>query len=143
MGYVDFTALGISAGSLLFILSVFIKVPKVEVNIWGWLCRKAGDSINHDVMVQLADLNKKLDEHIKDSEISNADASRQRILRFNDEVLHETHHSREHFIEILKDIDEYEDYCATHPEYPNNRAVLAIENIKQVYKQCLQKNSFL
>ena len=30
-----------------------------------------------------------------------------------------------------------------HPEYPNNRAVLAIENIRSNYKERLQKHDFL
>ena len=36
-----------------------------------------------------------------------------------------------------------DDYCADHPEYPNNRAVLAIENIRSNYKERLQKHDFL
>ena len=33
---------------------------------------------------------------------------------------------------MLAKIDDYERYCEEHPEYPNNRAVLAIENIVQL-----------
>ena len=47
------------------------------------------------------------------------------------------------FIEILADIDSYEKYCDTHPDYPNNRAGLAIENIKENYKERLKKHDFL
>ena len=31
----------------------------------------------------------------------------------------------------------------THEDYPNNRAVLAIENIREVYKERLKKRDFL
>ena len=36
-------------------------------------------------------------------------------------------------------------HCTTeqNPDYPNNRAVLAIENIKRIYAECLQDDDFL
>ena len=37
----------------------------------------------------------------------------------------------------------FRSYCREHPEYPNNRAVLAIENIREVYKERLKKHDFL
>ena len=44
---------------------------------------------------------------------------------------------------MLSEIDDYEEYCEGHPDYPNNRAVLAIENIREVYKERLKKHDFL
>ena len=44
---------------------------------------------------------------------------------------------------MLAEIDAYERYCEEHPEYPNNRAVLAIENIREVYKERMKKHDFL
>ena len=55
----------------------------------------------------------------------------------------EIQHTREDFIEILAVIDDYESYCRDHKEYKNNRAVCAIENIKRVYMDRLQKHDFL
>lgn len=69
--------------------------------------------------------------------------SRYRILRFNDEILHDEKHTKEHFDQILDDITRYEKYCDEHPEYENNKAVLAIENIERVYKKCSDENLFL
>ena len=40
-------------------------------------------------------------------------------------------------------IDAYEKYCDAHPEYPNNRAILAIENIREIYMERLKKRDFL
>ena len=95
-------------------------------------------------MLKLDNLETKLDNHIKDDIVEGVNLSRKRILRFNDELLHKTpQHSKEHFVEILSDIDDYEHYCDTHPDYPNNRAVLAIENIKRVYAECLKNDDFL
>ena len=52
-------------------------------------------------------------------------------------------HSKEHFDEILEDIDEYEDYCRDHEDYENNKAVLAINTIKEEYTYCLTHHDFL
>ena len=51
--------------------------------------------------------------------------------------------AKEEFIEVLAKIDAYEKYCEAHPDYPNNRAVLAIENIREIYKDRLKKRDFL
>ena len=72
-----------------------------------------------------------------------ATTCRYRILRFNDEILHEQKHTKEHFDQILDDVTRYEKFCAEHPEYENNKAVLAIENIKRVYQNCSNENTFL
>lgn len=53
---------------------------------------------------------------------SEATTCRYRILRFNDEILHEQRHTKEHFDQILDDITRYEKYCDEHPEYENNKA---------------------
>ena len=58
-------------------------------------------------------------------------------------VLRKILHTEEHYIEVLKDIDDYEAYCRDHADYKNSRAVFAIENIKRVYARRLEKNDFL
>lgn len=72
-----------------------------------------------------------------------ATTCRYRILRFNDEILHDQQHTKEHFDQILDDVTRYEKFCREHPEYENNKAVLAIENIKRIYKKCTDESSFL
>lgn len=68
---------------------------------------------------------------------------RYRILRFDDEIRHEVRHTKEHFDQIMEDVTDYEKYCRDHPDFPNNKAKFAIINIKNVYGQCVQENSFL
>lgn len=68
---------------------------------------------------------------------------RSRILHFNTELLRGDKHTREDFIEALAEIDFYERYCREHPDYENNRAVLAIENIERVYKELMENGGFL
>ena len=140
---VDLSVLFGTTSGIIFVLSIFIKIPKIEVNIWGWIARKIGNAMNHDIFIEVSQIKNNLDAHVKKDEADKASFSRKRILRFNDELLHKEKHSREHFIEILTDIDDYEHYCDSHPDYPNNRAVLAIENIKRVYAECLQDDDFL
>lgn len=69
--------------------------------------------------------------------------ARIRILSFSDEVRHNVKHSKESFDQINLDIDTYRRYCDGHPDYKNNRAVMAIANIERVYAECLRKQDFL
>jgi hypothetical protein len=105
--------------------------------MWDKQDKKDGVSAKLDRLEQM------LAAHIADDEQYKAETKRARILQFNKEVRERERHSEEEFVEILKVIDEYEDYCRNHPEYPNNRAVTAIENIKYVYKNANQENDFV
>lgn len=128
---------------IIAVLALFIKIPKVEVNVYGWLLRKLGNALNGEVLKRLDAVEKALAEHERLEGQKDARNSRQRILRFNDEVLQGVKHSKEHFDDVLSDIDTYEDYCEAHPDYPNNRAVMAIENIKKIYQKRLTERDFL
>lgn len=129
--------------SILVILAGMIKIPKLEINVWNLIGRAIGRSINREVMDRVNALAKEVDELKKEEELERVRFARQRILRFNDEILFEKRHSKEHFDEILDDITLYENYCADHEDYENNKAVLAIGTIKEVYKQCLKTHDFL
>lgn len=128
---------------ILVILAGMIKIPKIELNFWGWLGKKIGKAINSEVLESVENLQRDLDDFKKEEELERVRFARQRILRFNDEILFEKRHSKEHFDEILDDITIYENYCADHEDYENNKAVLAIGTIKEVYKQCLKTHDFL
>lgn len=69
--------------------------------------------------------------------------ARIRILSFSDEIRHNVKHSKESFDQMMQDIDTYKRYCDKHPEYRNNRAVMAITNIERVYSDCLKEHNFL
>ena len=129
--------------SLLIILLGMIKIPHIEINFWKWLGRGFGRVINDEVLTQVAELKKDLYELKRESELERVRQARQRILRFNDEILFEKRHSKEHFDEILDDINVYERYCREHKEYENNKAVLAISTIKEVYQECMDTHDFL
>lgn len=139
---------------LLIILMGMIKIPKLELNIWNLIGRTIGRSINREAMQQvdnfsrningrMDELSQKVDELEKTEELERVRFARQRILRFNDEILCGQKHSKEHFDEILDDITLYEHYCNDHEDYENNKAVLAIKTIKRVYDQCMIAHNFL
>lgn len=118
-----------NGGGILFIVLTLVQISPIKINPWSSLARLIGRTLNGDVM-------DKLDK-------SEADSRRYRILRFDDEIRHKQNHTKEHFDQILDDITEYGNYCSSHPNYENDKAVLAIENIRETYKKCRDNNSFL
>lgn len=128
---------------LLVILAGMIKIPPIKINFWGWLGRLVGRTINGEVLERVNELAMEVNTLKGEEELERARQARQRILRFNDEILHAQRHTKEHFDEILEDIDLYEKYCREHEEYENNKAVLAIATIRDIYKKCLKEHDFL
>lgn len=76
-------------------------------------------------------------------ERARADSARRNILAFNDELLRHVSHSMESFNQTIDDIDAYERYCRHDRDYENNKALLAIENIRRCYRLCQENSSFL
>ncbi len=69
---------------------------------------------------------------------------RARILQFSDEIYRGIKHTKESFDDVIEEgIDKYEDYCNTHEDFKNFKAVAAIQNIKDTYMKCLKESNFL
>lgn len=83
------------------------------------------------------------DNHVGEFEETKAKAARFRILRFYDELCEGKKHSESHFEDILDDIDYYEHYCDTHPDFHNNRGHAAMEYVKETYKTIKARGGFL
>lgn len=130
-------------GGLLLVLMTLVQVAPVKINPWSWIAKTVGRAINADVSRELGEIKTKLENHVTMDDRRTADGHRARILHFNNELLRDIDHTKEEFIEVLTEIDAYEEYCRSNPDYPNNRAVLAIENIREVYKERLKKHDFL
>ena len=130
-------------GGLLVALMTLVEWAPVKINPWSWLAKIVRKALYSDISKRLDEIESKLDGHIEMDDRRNADSRRAQILHFNNELLRPINHTKEEFVEVLAKIDDYERYCEEHPEYPNNRAVLAIENIREVYKQRLKKRDFL
>jgi hypothetical protein len=127
----------------LFAGTTLVQIAPIKVNPWSWVAKAIGRAINAEVIQKVDKLEvdlKKIKDH---SEEHAAKSCRMRILRFGDEILHDVHHSKEHFDHILFDITEYENYCEAHPEFKNNMTVITTSRIKATYAQCLEDHSFL
>lgn len=140
----------LTGGGALIVLATIIQIAPIKINPWSALVKALGRAINADVLKELAEVKKKqletekkLDKHIRVDDERDADMHRTRILQFNTELLRDIKHTREDFIEILAEIDDYELYCREHEDYKNNRATHAISNIKRIYDERLEKHDFL
>ena len=137
-------------GGAAVVLLSLVEIAPIKINPWSALAKWLGRAFNADVIktvnevkAEQTEMKKTLETHIKTDDKREADKCRARILRFNNELLRDIPHTREEFIEILKDIDDYERYCKEHPDYENGRSVHAIANINRVYDERLQKHDFL
>lgn len=139
--FVDYAQTGF-IGFLVIVLGM-IRIPKIELNLWSLLARSIGRAINGEVLEKVDKLTVDFEAHLKIEEKEKIRQARQRILRFDDEILYKKRHSKEHFEEILEDIDLYEEYCNDNPDYKNNKAVFAINDIKETYNKCLKEHDFL
>lgn len=139
--FVDYAQTGF-IGFLVIVLGM-IRIPKIELNLWSLLARSIGRAINGEVLEKVDKLTVDFEAHLKIEEKEKIRQARQRILRFDDEILYRKRHSKEHFEEILEDIDLYEEYCNDNPDYKNNKAVFAINDIKETYNKCLKEHDFL
>lgn len=137
-------------GVSLVVLMTLVQIAPVKINPWSAIAKGIGHALNTDVMEQLKAVRSEqektraaLDEHIRVDDERNADEHRYKILRFNTELLRDGKHTQEDFIEVLAEIDAYEEYCQTHADYKNNRAAHAIANINRVYDDRLKHHDFL
>lgn len=116
-------------GGVLLILMTIIQLTPIKINPWSKIAKIIGKALNTEVM-----------DKLNESEATNC---RYRILRFDDEIRHKVKHTEEHFNQIMDDIDNYERYCSSHPNYKNSKAVSAIENTRRTFEKCRRENSFL
>ena len=155
--------LGVSLG-----VPTLLQIAPVKISPWSWIWKliKRGwaafcTSMNAPMLAamekmqeeqseaiqrverNLLETKKTLDDHIAADDEREADKTRSDILRFNNEVMRGQGHTEEEFVEILFKIDWYNDYCKTHENYKNSRAVHAIANIERVYDVRLKNNDFL
>lgn len=118
-----------TSGGILFVLSVLVQIAPIELNPWSALAHYIGRALNREMM-----------EKIEEDE---AITARYRIIRFNDELRHDVKHTEEHFNQIIDDIKTYENYCQSHPNFPNGKAVLSVSNIKKIYEKCIDEDLFI
>lgn len=131
-------------------LSTFIQIAPIKINPWSALAGKIGRAINGEVIKEVASLKQDIQavkediQGVKDSDAErDAKSARARILQFGDEIIHDTKHTKEHFDDVLQDMDDYERYCKSHPEFKNNRTHATTQHILDIYHKCMEEHSFL
>ena len=137
----------IGLGSIVIaIIMSIVQVSKIPVNPWSWI----GKVLNMDLAYEIKEHGQKVDKLSgKIDDIENqisedkAMTARYRIIRFDDEIRHGVLHTKEHYDQIIVDIDTYEEFCKKNPWFRNNQAHLAISNIKHKYEEHNVDNSFL
>lgn len=136
---------GIISASVLVLMSL-VEISPIKINPWSWLARLLNKPIIERMDKQdeqIKELREEVAKTRKEVNENSATSARYRILRFDDELLHEMRHTKEHFDQILVDIDIYEKFCIRNPDFRNNLATMAISHVKNVYQKCITDNSFL
>lgn len=110
-----------------------------SAGFWQFIANQS----NKEVKTELKKIQTEFLELKESEEQKEARNSRRRILRFNDEIINRIKHSREFFNDVLDDANTYEQYCRKNPDFQNGKAVLAIENIERVYRECMKEGNFL
>lgn len=132
-----------SAAGIVVVISIFIEIAPIKINPLSHFLRWVGKKINGDIIDRLDSLEGKVNNIESSSDERNAISCRVRILQFGDEVRRGMKHSQENFDQVLSDIDDYERYCNSHPEFKNNKTVAAKEKILKVYSERMDNNDFL
>lgn len=144
-------------GGIILLILTALEFLSKKLKPWSFLLGIIGKAMNKDlydkfdavdgkmkdIETDVKGIDRKVDRLDEKIDEKTACDARSRILRFADEVYFGVKHSKEHFDDILDDITIYEQYCEAHPNFKNNRTVMATKRIKEVYKECLDKNSFL
>lgn len=127
-----------------------VQIAPIKINPWSAAASAIGRAINKDVIAKVEKLEDEITEMRRvgekrrnEEDERNAKEARRRILRFGDEVRHGQRHSKEHCDEIILDITDYEHYCATHPDFKNQKAQSTIKLLVKEYERCLAENDFL
>ena len=123
------------------LVAVITIIPTIIAN--SQKTRKEIKDADTATKEKIEKMQKTLDAHIRENEDEKARNQRYRILRFYDEMCENRLHSESHFEDIIADIDDYEKYCKAHPDFRNNRGVLAMEYIKDSYAKIKRCGGFL
>lgn len=153
------------AGMVIVAMSL-IQVSPLKVNPWSYIGKiimlpfkplfDMANKVNQmaDDMKAMSDSILKLNSELETlktdvantrekDELDKIIQKRWRIIQFGDELRGGMSHSLERFNSTLEAIDDYENYCATHPLFENGKAVTTISIIKADYAERLRTNNFL
>ena len=118
------------------------QVAPIKIDPWSGLAKVIKKWLVGGIEEKINEINKKVDSLEKNVCEEKAIQARTHILRFADELYDGKHHSKEYFDDMLDDIDMYEKYCKEHSDFANNKTVISIQRIKDVYAQLMENHKF-
>lgn len=92
---------------------------------------------------KIDDVGKDVGQVSEDLKMHEAKQARTHILRFADELHDGKYHSDEYFRQQILDIDVYDTYCKSHPDFVNGLTKMSSEYIKKEYQKRYLKNEEL
>lgn len=121
-----------------------IQVAPIKINPWSWVAKSIHGILLGDIDRKLDSIAHKVDRLEEQAQEDKALQARKHILRFADELYNGEKHSKEYFDDVLTDdIDGYEKYCESHPNFRNNKTVMSIQLVKDTYAKLMEEHKFL
>lgn len=94
---------------------------------------------------RISELYIEMDKRLLDNERKDDEKEMKRlrasIIMFSDSCGRGEKHTKGHFKNVFRDIDDYRNYCKKH-EFPNNFIEREINYIQSVYDKCCMENKF-
>lgn len=128
--------------TILVILMTFVQIAPIKVNPWSALAKKISKLFTGDLSKKLDSLEKKLDDHIKESDLRDLRKRRESILDFASAIADGRRFTQEQYRQIISECDEYSKYCK-EKNFPNAVAEESIALIRRSYRYQLEKKLFL
>ena len=119
-----------------------IQVSPIKFNPWTAIFNWFGKQINKEVIDKIDVVEKRLDEHIKDSLNNELKARRVSILDFSSSIIRGVNYHKEKFDFMINECDSYEKYCIDN-KIKNGVADASIAEIRRIYQEHLRKGDFL
>ena len=126
-----------------------VTIRKLELPVWQWLVAlvrgwfvRLGEILASSLIEEVTRIREDLNKHITEADQREASRIRERILIFSAQLGRGWRHTEEMYVDILLDIDWYEDFCREHDDYKNSRAVAAIHHIRDDYAKRLLTHDF-
>lgn len=132
-----------------FILCTFVQISPIKINPWdillGWVGERFNSGINkriNEVNDRVDRLEKSIDNHIEKCDIEDWKKKRNYIVKFVNEGVNGTRHTKESFENVIALCDEYEDYVEQNPNIHNGVINGSISAIRMKYHEHLIKADF-
>lgn len=121
---------------IIVLVMSLIEVSKIKINPWSAIGKLIGKFLG------ITGLSNKLDALEKKVDENQAKTIRVRILRFGDDLNEGKWRSKDSWDQCMDDIDSYETYVDTHPDFKNGITVATVERIKSEYAERLEKRDW-